>query len=152
MSSKFFPLSIVCIFLFSGVYLFAQKKPNIIFIMVDDMGYADLGCYGSTINKTPSIDQMAREGVKLTQAYTAAPVCTPSRTAFMTGRYPARTTVGLYEPLDWITSDSLVGLSAETPSLPNLIKQAGYTTHLIGKWHLGFTSKYSPNANGFDSM
>ena len=59
MSSKFFPLSIVCIFLFSGVYLFAQKKPNIIFIMVDDMGYADLGCYGSTINKTPSIDQMA---------------------------------------------------------------------------------------------
>ena len=152
MSSKFFPLSIVCIFLFSGVYLFAQKKPNIIFIMVDDMGYADLGCYGSTINKTPSIDQMAREGVKLTQAYTAAPVCTPSRTAFMTGRYPARTTVGLYEPLDWITSDSLVGLSAETPSLPSLIKQAGYTTHLIGKWHLGFTSKYSPNANGFDSF
>jgi arylsulfatase A-like enzyme len=152
MSSRFLSLSIVCILLFNGFCLFAQKKPNIIFIMVDDMGYADLSCYGSKINKTPFIDQMAREGVKLTQAYSAAPVCTPSRTAFMTGSYPARTTVGLYEPLDWTTSDSLVGLSASTPSLPSLIKKAGYSTHLVGKWHLGFTPKYSPNANGFDSF
>ncbi len=130
----------------------AQKKPNIIFIMVDDMGYADLGCYGSKINKTPFIDQMAKDGVRLNQSYSAAPVCTPSRTAFMTGRYPARTTVGLYEPLNWSHSDSLVGLSSATTSLPTLIKNAGYTTHLIGKWHLGFIPKFSPRANGFDSF
>ena len=94
MSNKFICLFFVCIFLFKAVHSFAQKKPNIIFIMVDDMGYADLGCYGSKINKTPFIDQMANEGVRLLQAYSAAPVCTPSRTALMTGRYPARTTVG----------------------------------------------------------
>ncbi len=152
MKSKFFLLSLVCIFLFNDVYLIAQNKPNIIFIMVDDMGYGDLGCYGSKINKTPFLDQMAKDGVKLTQAYSAAPVCTPSRTAFMTGRYPARTTVGLYEPLDWTTCDSLVGLSSATTSLPTLIKNAGYTTHLVGKWHLGFTPKFSPRANGFDSF
>lgn len=145
-------LRLIISFLLLSQFCFAQKKPNIIFIMVDDMGYADLGCYGSKINKTPFIDQMAKEGVKLTQAYSAAPVCTPSRTAFMTGRYPARTTVGLYEPLAWSSSDSLVGLSAETPSLPSLIKKAGYSTHLIGKWHLGFTPKFSPRANGFDSF
>ncbi|MEI6263570.1 MAG: sulfatase-like hydrolase/transferase [Sphingobacteriia bacterium] len=145
-------LKLIIFFLLLSQFCLAQKKPNIIFIMVDDMGYADLGCYGSKINKTPNIDQMAKDGVKLTQAYSAAPVCTPSRTAFMTGRYPARTTVGLYEPLNWSSSDSLVGLSAETPSLPNLIKKAGYTTHLIGKWHLGFIPKFSPRANGFDSF
>ena len=152
MKCKYFLLSLVCIFLFNDVYLIAQNKPNIIFIMVDDMGYGDLGCYGSKTNKTPFLDQMAKDGVKLTQAYAAAPVCTPSRTAFMTGRYPARTTVGLYEPLDWTTSDSLVGLSTETTSLPTLIKKVGYTTHLIGKWHLGFTPKFSPRVNGFDSF
>ncbi len=145
-------LRLIIIFLLLSQFCLAQKKPNIIFIMVDDMGYADLGCYGSKINKTPFIDQMANDGVKLTQAYSAAPVCTPSRTAFMTGRYPARTTVGLYEPLDWTSGDSLVGLSAETPSLPSLIKKAGYSTHLIGKWHLGFTPKFNPRANGFDSF
>jgi arylsulfatase A-like enzyme len=152
MRCKLLPLTFVFIFLLNCIYLLAQKKPNIIFIMVDDMGYADLGCYGSKINKTPFIDQMARDGVKLTQAYSAAPVCTPSRTAFMTGRFPARTKVGLYEPLNWSSSDSLVGLSAETPSLPSLIKKAGYSTHLIGKWHLGFIPKYNPNANGFDTF
>lgn len=84
-------LKLIIFFLLLSQFCLAQKKPNIIFIMVDDMGYADLGCYGSKINKTPNIDQMAKDGVKLTQAYSAAPVCTPSRTAFMTGRYPART-------------------------------------------------------------
>ncbi len=149
---KCFPTVVAITFILVSQFVLAQKKPNIVFIMVDDMGYGDLGCYGSKINKTPFLDQMAKEGVRLTQAYSAAPVCTPSRTAFMTGRYPARTTVGLYEPLDWSHSDSLVGLSAETASLPNLLKKAGYATHLIGKWHLGFTPIFSPMANGFDSF
>lgn len=130
----------------------AQSKPNIIYIMVDDMGYGDLSSYGNKTIATPNIDKMAAYGVKFMQAYASAPVCTPSRTAFITGRYPAKTKVGLYEPLDWLHADSLVGLSPKTPSLPFLLKKGGYTTHLIGKWHLGFLPEFSPNTNGFDSF
>lgn len=145
--------SIVFAILFAaGNFVNAQSKPNIIYIMVDDMGYGDLSCYGNKAIATPNIDLLAANGIKFMQAYAAAPVCTPSRTAFMTGRYPSRTTVGLYEPLDWTHSDSLVGLSPATPSLPMLLKKGGYTTHLIGKWHLGFLPEFGPNAHGFDSF
>jgi arylsulfatase A-like enzyme len=126
--------------------------PNIVVIVADDLGYGDLGCYGSKSISTPQLDKMAGNGIRFTQAYAAAPVCTPSRTAFMTGRYPARTTVGLYEPLDWTAADSSVGLIPSTPSLPALLRQSGYTSHLTGKWHLGFTAASSPLANGFDSF
>jgi arylsulfatase A-like enzyme len=130
----------------------AQKAPNIVMIVADDMGYGDLGCYGSKTISTPNLDKMAANGIRFTQAYAAAPVCTPSRTAFMTGRYPASTTVGLYEPLDWTPGDSLVGLTSATPSLPAMLKESGYTTHLTGKWHLGFSAASSPMVNGFDSF
>lgn len=116
------------------------------------MGYGDLGCYGSKTISTPNLDKMAGNGIRFTQAYAAAPVCTPSRTALMTGRYPARTTVGLYEPLDWTAADSLVGLTPSTPSLPAMLRQSGYHTHLTGKWHLGCSATSSPLANGFDSF
>jgi arylsulfatase A-like enzyme len=105
--------------------VFCQKKPNIIYIMADDMGYADLSCYGRKDYQTPNLDKLASQGVKFMNAYAAAPVCTPTRTAFMTGRYPARTPVGLYEPLTGNNNDSLSGLSSKYTALPALLKKAG---------------------------
>lgn len=140
------------ILFFAGNIVQAQSKPNIIYIMVDDMGYGDLSSYGNQTIATPNIDRMASNGIKFMQAYAGAPVCTPSRAAFMTGRYPARTPVGLREPLDHIKADSLVGLSAATPSVSGLLKNNGYNTFLIGKWHLGFLPEFSPNSNGFDNF
>lgn len=130
----------------------SQGKPDIIYIMADDLGWADIGCYGNLEIKTPNLDRIARGGVKFTQAYAAAPVCTPTRAAFMTGRYPARVAVGLREPLDQVLQDSLVGLTPEQTSLPSLLKKSGYTTQLIGKWHLGFLPQYGPLVNGFDGF
>ena len=126
------------------------QKPNIIYIMTDDMGYADLSCYGRKDYSTPNLDKLASQGMKFINAYSAAPVCTPTRTAFMTGRYPARTQVGLMEPLATSKRDSSIGLTADIPSLATLVRNAGYETALIGKWHLGFRPVNSPNRNGFD--
>jgi arylsulfatase A-like enzyme len=131
----------------------AQQKntrPNIIYIMADDMGYADLSCYGRKEYQTPSLDKLCLQGMKFTNAYAAAPVCTPTRVAFMTGRYPARLNVGLYEPIAEGKKDSSVGLSPGTPSIATLMKKAGYETYLVGKWHLGYPVEFSPNRNGFD--
>ena len=127
----------------------ASSKPNIIYIMADDMGYADLSCYGRKEYSTPNLDKLASEGMKFMNAYAAAPVCTPTRAAFMTGRYSARIPIGLREPAI-PGRDSAVGLSAEIPSIASRLKTAGYETALIGKWHLGFVNKFAPNQNGFD--
>ncbi|MEJ8820318.1 sulfatase [Lacibacter sp. H407] len=131
-------------------YSVAQQKPNIIYIMTDDLGYADLSCYGRKDYQTPHLDKLAAQGMKFTQAYAAAPVCTPTRTAFMTGRYPARTSIGLLEP--WVPSkrDNSIGLNAADHSVAALVKKAGYETALIGKWHLGVGPSFSPLDNGFD--
>src|SRR5437762_6956982 len=137
---KFFLL----LFIFPTTLVSAQTKPNIIYLMADDLGYADLSCYGRKDYQTPNRDKLCSQGIKFLNAYANAPVCTPTRVALFTGRYPARTEVGLYEPLDWIHKDSSVGLSADQPSLPSLLKKAGYETYLLGKWHLGFDKKYSP--------
>lgn len=126
------------------------QRPNIIYIMTDDMGYGDLSCYGQANYSTPNLDLLASQGVKFVNAYAAAPVCTPTRTAFMTGRYPARTPVGLMEPLRSPKLDSAYGLTPEIPSLAALMKESGYETVLIGKWHLGFMPSQSPMENGFD--
>jgi arylsulfatase A-like enzyme len=133
--------------------LFAQKnssRPNIIYIMTDDLGYADLSCYGRKDYQTPNLDKLCSQGIKFMNAYAAAPVCTPTRVAFFTGRYPAHLTIGLYEPIAEGHKDSLVGLSPENPSIAILLKKAGYETNLIGKWHLGYKPEFSPMANGFD--
>ena len=118
--------------------------------MADDMGYADLSCYGRKDYQTPNLDKLCSQGVKLMNAYATAPVCTPTRVAFYTGRYPARLQVGLYEPIAEGTKDSMVGLTPATPSIATRLKKAGYETWLVGKWHLGYQPSCSPNRNGFD--
>lgn len=147
--------NIICPFLFMlfllfGVNGFGQEQPNIVYIMVDDMGYADLSCYGRKDYSTPNIDKLAADGMIFTRAYSGAPVCTPTRTAFMTGRYPARTTSGLLEPWTPIEKNRAIGLSAAAYSIATLVKNAGYETALIGKWHLGIGPSFSPIDNGFD--
>jgi len=127
-----------------------SQKPNIIYIMTDDMGYGDLSSYGCKDYQTPNLDKLAAQGIRFLNAYSGAPVCTPTRTAFMTGRYPARTPVGLIEPLTGQNVDSTYGLTPKYPSVATLMNAAGYQTALIGKWHLGFQPEYSPNRNGFD--
>jgi arylsulfatase A-like enzyme len=126
------------------------QRPNIIYIMTDDMGYGDLSCYGNKKFATPNLDKLASQGVKFLNAYAAAPVCTPTRTALMTGRYPAKLSLGLLEPLRSPKKDSAYGLTKDIPSLGILMKESGYETALIGKWHLGFMPQHSPTKNGFD--
>ena len=118
--------------------------------MADDLGYADLSCYGRKDYQTPNLDKLCSQGMKFMNAYASAPVCTPTRVAFFTGRYPAHLTAGLYEPITESRNDSLVGLSPENPSIASLLKKAGYETYLVGKWHLGYKPEFSPIANGFD--
>jgi len=118
--------------------------------MSDDMGYGDLSGYGRKDYMTPNLDRLASQGIKFVNAYSAAPICTPTRTALMTGRYPARTPVGLIEPLTAAHRDSSFGLTKETPSVATLLGESGYETGLIGKWHLGFLPQHSPVKNGFN--
>ena len=127
-----------------------SQRPNIIYIMSDDMGYADLSGYGRKDYQTPNLDKLAAQGIKFVNAYAAGSLCTPTRAAFMTGRYPARTPVGLMEPLTPTKRDSAYGLTIEFPSVASLLKTGGYETALIGKWHLGFLPQHSPIKNGFD--
>src|SRR6187200_3178354 len=121
------------------------KEPNIILILTDDEGYADLGCYGSTRTKTPRIDRMASEGIRFTDFYAAASVCTPSRAAMLTGCYPTRVGMGEFPLLPngkpWQTRvlyrNAPFGLNPEEWTLGKMFKLAGYSTMCIGKWHLG---------------
>jgi arylsulfatase A-like enzyme len=126
------------------------ERPNVIFILADDMGYGDLSCYGRPDYRTPVLDKMASTGLRFTDAYAAAPVCTPTRCAFITGRYPHRLQVGLQEPLP--DSNLQIGIPAEHPTIASLLKQNGYETALIGKWHLGNLAEFGPNRHGFDEF
>ena len=122
------------------------QRPNVVLIVTDDVGYGDFGAYGETDIRTPNVDRLAREGVKLTDFY-AAPVCTPTRAALITGRYQQR--VGLEEALPSAGPRDR-GLPATGRSLPQLLNKNGYATGLIGKWHLGWKPEFSPNEHGFD--
>lgn len=128
----------------------SAQRPNIIYIMTDDMGYGDLSGYGRKDYITPNLDKLALQGIKFVNAYSAGPLCTPTRAAFMTGRYPARTPVGLIEPITGDKKDTAFGLTADYPSIATLLKTAGYETALIGKWHLGTRPQHSPGTCGFD--
>lgn len=123
------------------------QKPNVVLILTDDLGYGDLGCYGSPDSRTPNIDRLAKEGVRLTDFY-AAPQCTPTRAALITGRYQQR--VALERALGSAGPSLEQGLIATGRSLPQILKDNGYTTSLIGKWHLGYKPEFGPNAHGFD--
>ncbi len=125
-------------------------RPNILFILADDLGYGDLSCYGRPDFQTPVLDRLAREGIRFTDNYSAAPLCTPTRCAFITGRYPQRLAVGLEEPLKKDKPD--VGLPPDHPTIASQMKAAGYRTSLIGKWHLGFKPEFGPNRHGFDEF
>ena len=131
-------------------------QPNILFILADDLGYGDLSCYGRPDYQTPNLDRLAHEGTRLINAYSASPVCTPSRCAFITGRYPARTRVGLEEPLHEksVLGDKLeiLGLPPEHPTIASILKANGYQTALIGKWHLGYLPRFGPIQSGFEEF
>jgi arylsulfatase A-like enzyme len=123
-----------------------STRPNIIFILADDLGYADLSCYGRPDYATPNIDRLAAEGGRFIQAYANSSVCSPSRLALITGRYQGRLRLGLEEPLT--TRD--VGLPPNLTTLPSRLRRIGYTTALIGKWHLGGLPKYGPLKSGYE--
>ena len=123
------------------------KPPNIVFILADDLGYADVSCYGRPDLSKPNIDAIARRGVRFLQAYANSAVCTASRTAIITGRYQYRLRVGLEEPL---AGNNDVGLPPEHPTMPSLLKKRGYGTTLVGKWHLGVLPKFGPLKSGYD--
>jgi arylsulfatase A-like enzyme len=124
-------------------------RPNVIFILMDDMGYSDVGCYGAKKVQTPNIDQLAAEGLQLTDFHTAASICSPSRAAFLTGGYPQR--CGLYMGISPTREAHwFLGLNPDEITLAEQFKKKDYTTLMVGKWHLGTEEKFSPFNHGFD--
>ena len=134
----------------------SAARPNVLFILADDLGWGDLSCYGRPDYRTPNLDRLAAEGARFTHAYSASPVCTPTRVAFITGRYPQRTAVGLEEPLAWQRNLRAQkrdpGLPPEHPTVASLLKSAGYRTALVGKWHMGYLPRYGPIKSGYEEF
>lgn len=127
----------------------AARKPNIVIIFADDLGYGDLGCYGSPVIATPRLDRMAAEGMRFTDFYVAAEVCSPSRAALLTGRYPIRS--GMYGKRRVLFPDSKGGLPAGEITTAEALKAQGYATAHVGKWHLGIHPGARPHDQGFDT-
>ena len=129
-----------------------MKKPNVILINCDDLGYGDLSCYGSKLNKTPVLDKLAEDGMKFTDFYMASSVCSPSRGAMMTGCYPPRIGFGAFEETKWVLMPGYSeGLNSEEITIAQILKDAGYKTKLVGKWHCGDQEEFMPLNHGFDS-
>jgi N-acetylgalactosamine-6-sulfatase len=138
----------------------AGSRPNIVLFLADDMGLADLACYGATDIRTPRIDRLAHDGVRFARFYSNGPECTPTRAALLTGRYQQRVgglecaiglgNVGRYDDAIRLAGRHELGLPATEVTLPRLLKDSGYATAMFGKWHLGYEHKFAPAAHGFD--
>lgn len=128
-----------------------HPRPNIILINCDDLGYGDLECYGSTVNQTPTLNRLAREGMRFTDFYMASPVCSASRAAMMTGCYPPRIGFGSFDG-EWVLFPGQpYGLNPSEITIAKLLQQGGYATQLVGKWHCGDQKEFLPTRHGFDS-
>jgi len=127
-----------------------SELPNIILINCDDLGYGDLGCYGSTCNRTPHLDRLASQGKRFTDFYMASPVCSPSRAAMMTGCYPPRIGFGAFHGQVVLFPGDDIGLNSSEITVASQLKQAGYATKIIGKWHCGDQPEFLPTRHGFD--
>ena len=128
-------------------------KPSFVFILADDLGYADLGCYGGRTPCSPNLDRMASQGLRFTDGYANSPVCSPTRFALATGRWQYRLRGGADEPIaSRARGSAVLGLPPEHPTLASLLRDAGYATALIGKWHLGFAPKFGPLKSGYQEF
>ena len=140
----------------------SSPRPNVVLILADDLGYGDLGSYGCTDIRTPNIDSIGRQGMRFLQCYANAPECTPTRTALMTGRYQHRVgglecaigigDIGRYDEAEWLQKRGELGLPVSETCLARVLKQHGYDTACMGKWHLGYPEKFWPNRHGFDEF
>lgn len=134
-----------------------MQRPNIIFIVADDLGFADLGCYGGRDAKfgkvSPVIDALAANGLRFSDGYSNSPVCSPTRFGLMTARYQYRLRGAAEEPINSRAKTSTtLGLPTSHPTLPSLLKAQGYRTALIGKWHLGYPPAFGPLRSGYDEF
>ncbi len=128
------------------------SRPNLVFVLADDLGYADLGCYGARAESpvSPCLDALAAAGLRFTHGYANSPVCSPTRFALMTGRWQYRLRGAAEEPMTArARGDKVLGLDPAHPTLPSLLRGAGYATALFGKWHLGYPPHFSPQLSGY---
>ncbi len=157
---KINPLKLVLhafLLLFATAAMAQNKQPNIVFILADDLGWKDLGCYGNLFTETPNIDKLAENGIRFTEAYAACPVCSPTRASIMTGKYPARLQLTNYIKGERTDKNSPVlpanwkpYLEAQEITIAELLKIKGYSTGMVGKWHLGSHDSIAPWGQGFD--
>ena len=143
-------LGIFLLLIFPGFARAQSTKPNFVIIIADDLGYGDVGVYGQTKIKTPNIDKLAAQGLKFTDFYANSSVCCPTRASFFTGRYSKR--VGIDEIIQLTGASSTLGIASSEVTLPEAVRPGGYSTKLVGKWHLGHQSQFNPTLHGFDSF
>jgi len=130
-----------------------MERPNLVLMLMDNLGYGDIGCYGSTQHRTPNLDRLATQSVRLTDYYSCSGVCTPSRASLMTGCYPRRLNLHISDRGHAVLQPvSRKGLHPEEVTIARLLKGAGYATGCVGKWHLGDQPAFLPTRHGFDSF